>query len=167
MKYLKLYEKFESWNTVSVEDLASAQELNQIGVVSDKELREIKRLMRAEQEIIHYSGVGDLDLADSTLLKSLPAGLEVGGDLNLNWCYSLESLPDELTVSGDLSLYGCTGLMSLPQGLTVGGDLFLNGCTSLTSLPAGLVVDGDLNLFGCTGLGELPQDIKVGRRIYR
>ena len=166
MKYLQLYEKFEDWNTVSVEDLASALELNQIGVVSDKEFREIKRLMRAEQEIIHYSGVGNLDLADSTLLKSLPAGLEVGGDLNLNWCYSLESLPDELTVSGDLSLYGCTSLTSIPANLRV-RDLFLNGCTSLTSLPAGLVVDGDLNLFGCTRLGELPQDIKVGRRIYR
>ena len=167
MKYIKLYEKFENWKTVSVEDLASALGLNQIGVVSDNELVELKRLMRAEQEIIHYSGVGDLDLADSTLLKSLPAGLEVGGDLNLNWCYSLESLPDELTVSGDLSLYGCTRLISLPQGLIVGGDLFLNGCSSLTSLPAGLVVDGDLNLFGCEDLGELPQDIKVGRRIYR
>jgi len=167
MKYIKLYEKFEDWKTVSVEDLASAQELHGIGVVSDQEFREIKRLMRAEQAILHYSGVGSLDLADSTLLKSLPAGLEVGGDLNLNWCNSLESLPDELTVSGSLSLYGCTRLKSLPQGLIVGRDLFLNGCTSLTSLPAGLVVDGDLNLFRCTSLGELPQDIKVGRRIYR
>jgi len=167
MKYIKLYEKFEDWNTVSDEGFTEFQELHAIGVVSDQELVQLKKLMATEQLIIKYKGVGNLNLDRCTLLKSLPAGLEVGGDLILNWCTGLESLPDELTVSGDLSLYGCTGLMSLPQGLIVGGDLFLNGCTSLKSLPAGLEVDGDLNLFGCTRLGELPQDIKVGRRIYR
>jgi hypothetical protein len=164
MKYIKLYEKFEDWNTVSDADLANVQELHEIGVVSSQELAELKKLMATEQRIIKYNGVGSLNLARCTLLKSLPAGLEVGGDLILNWCTGLESLPDELTVSGDLSLYGCTGLRSLPQGLIVGGDLFLAGSLAGRS---GLVVDGDLTLGGCLGLESLPAGLKIGGKIYR
>ncbi|PHX62548.1 MAG: hypothetical protein CK551_10560 [Planctomycetaceae bacterium] len=169
MKYLKLFEKFEDWNTLSDEDLKSARELHEIGVVSDQEWKGLLKLMKCQQLILDYTGVGGLDLADCPLLKSLPAGLEVGGNLNLNWCYGLESLPDGLTVSNTLSLYGCTGLESLPAGLIVGGDLYLNGCTGLKSLPADLVVDGDLMLYASaiTSLGELPQGLRVGGRILR
>jgi hypothetical protein len=132
MKYLKL---FESWNTVSAEELASAQELNLIGVVSDQELRELQRLRQIEQRIINYTGVGNLNLTNCTLLKSLPNGLKVGGHLILNGCNGLESLPDDLEVKGYLNLSGCIRLESLPAGLTVGRDLYLYGCTSLAELP--------------------------------
>jgi hypothetical protein len=167
MKYIKLYEKFEDWNTVSDEELASAQELHLIGVVSSQELRALQRLRQIEQRIINYTGVGDLDLRECALLKSLPTGLEVEGYLSLYRCTGLESLPDGLKVGGYLSLYDCTGLTSLPADLEVGEDLDLTGCTALTSLPSGLVVGRNLHIRGCTSLGELPQDLRVRGRIYR
>ena len=135
MKYIKLFEKFENWKTVSDGELASAQELHQIGVVSDQELRELQRLGQIEQRIIHYTGVGNLNLNNCTLLKSLPNGLKVGGHLILNGCTGLESLPDDLEVKGYLNLSGCIRLESLPAGLKVGRDLYLYGCTSLAELP--------------------------------
>ena len=149
MKYLQL---FESWNPLSDKDLASAQELHKIGVVSDQELTELTRLKEAHQQIkkiLKYPGVGNLNLSYTTRLKSLPNGLKVGGHLILN---------------------GCKGLESLPDGLEVGGYLDLSGCISLASLPAGLKVGRDLYLYGCTSLAELPQDqknIKVGGQIWR
>jgi len=146
MKYIKLYEKFESWNPLSDTDLASARELHKIGVVSDKELTELTRLNAAQQKILNYTGVGNLNLENSTLLKSLPA---------------------DLKVEGYLLLTDCTGLESLPDGLTVSGSLNLSGCTRLESLPADLKVGKDLYLYGCTGLKSLPQDLKVGGKIWR
>ena len=95
MKYLQL---FESWNTLSDEDFANVQELHKIGVVSETELRELKKLRDAEQRIINYSGVGDLDLGGCTLLKSLPQDLKVERHLNLTGCIGLTSLPAGLTV---------------------------------------------------------------------
>ena len=121
MKYLKL---FESWNPLSDEDLDSAQELNLIGVVSDKELSELKKLRQVEQRIIRYNGVGSLNLEYCTLLKSLPAGLKVGGSLFLNQCTGLESLPADLVVDGDLDLGGCNRLKSLPADLKIGGKIY-------------------------------------------
>ena len=149
MKYLQL---FESWNPLSDTDLASAQELHKIGVVSDQELAELTTLNTAHQQIkkiLKYPGVGNLNLGNCTLLKSLPNGLKVGGHLILN---------------------GCKGLESLPDGLEVGGYLDLSGCISLESLPADLKVGRDLYLYGCIGIDKLPQDqknIKVGGQIYR
>ena len=146
MKYLQL---FESWNPLSDKDLASAQELHKIGVVSDQELTELTRLNTAHQKILQYTGVGNLNLDNCLLLKSLPNGLKVSGHLILN---------------------GCKGLESLPDGLEVGGYLDLSGCISLESLPADLKVGRDLYVYGCTSLAELPQDqknIKVGGQIYR
>ena len=124
MKYLKLFEKFEDWITVSDEAYSDVQDLHEIGVVSDKELSELRKLRHVEREILQYTGVGNLNLDNCTLLKSLPAGLKVNGNLNLNYCKGLESLPDELTVSGDLNLYGCTSLTSLPADLKVGGNIY-------------------------------------------
>ena len=121
MKYLKLY---ENWNPLSDEDLDSAQELNLIGVVSDKELSELKKLRQVEQRIIRYNGVGSLNLEYCTLLKSLPAGLKVGGSLFLNQCTGLESLPADLVVDGDLDLGGCNRLKSLPADLKIGGKIY-------------------------------------------
>ena len=164
MKHLQL---FESWNPLSAEELASARELHRIGVVSSQELRALQRLRQIEQRIINYTGVGDLDLRECALLKSLPTGLEVEGYLSLYRCTGLESLPAGLKVGGYLSLYDCTGLTSLPAGLEVGEDLDLTGCTALTGLPAGLVVGRNLHIRGCTSLGELPQDLRVRGQIYR
>ena len=141
MKYIKLY---ENWNPLSDEDLKSARELHKIGVVSDKELSELTRLNAAQQKILNYTGVGNLNLENSTLLKSLPADLEVEGYLLLTDCTDLESLPDGLKVSGSLSLSGCKGLRSLPADLKVGRDLYLYGCTSLVELPQGLKVGGKI-----------------------
>ena len=143
MKYIKL---FESWNPLSDDDLASARELNQIGVVSDQELAELTRLNTAHQKILQYTGVGTLNLENCTLLKSLPADLKVGGHLILAGCKGLESLPDDLEVKGYLNLSSCISLESLPSGLKVGRDLYS---------------------YGCTSLAELPQDLKVGGQIYR
>ena len=146
MKYLKLFEKFEDWNTVSDEAYSDVQDLNEIGVVSDKELSELRKLRHVEREILQYTGVGNLNLDNCLLLKSLPNGLKVDGHLILNGCKGLESLPDDLEV---------------------GGYLDLSGCISLESLPAGLKVGRDLYVYGCTSLAELPQDLKVGGQIYR
>ena len=143
MKYLKL---FESWNPLSDEDLDSAQELNLIGVVSDKELSELKKLRQVEQRIIRYNGVGSLNLEYCTLLKSLPAGLKVDGDLDLHGCKGLESIPADLEVLGELDLRDCQSLRSLPAGLKIRGGLDLKWCKGLESLPAGLVVGGQLEL---------------------
>ena len=149
MKYLQL---FESWNPLSDKDLASAQELHKIGVVSDKELSELTRLKEAHQQIkkiLKYPGVGNLNLSYTTRLKSLPNGLKVGGHLILTDCTDLASLPDGLEVGGFLDLSGCKGLASLPSGLKVGRDLYL---------------------YGCIGIDKLPQDqknIKVGGQIWR
>ena len=140
---------YENWNPLSDEDLAAAEELNQMGVVSAQELTELTRLKEAHQKIkkiIKYPGVGNLNLDNCLLLKSLPNGLKVGGHLILNGCKGLESLPDDLEV---------------------GGYLDLSGCISLESLPAGLKVGRDLYVYGCTSLAELPQDLKVGGQIYR
>ena len=138
---------YENWNPLSNEDLKSAQELHQIGVVSDKELSELKKLRQIEKKILQYTGVGDLDLRNlrsTTLLKSLPAGLKVGGNLYLYDCTSLQSLPVGLIVDGDLDLTGCTSLESLPAGLEVGGNLYLTDCDQLKSLPADLKVGGNI-----------------------
>ena len=167
MKYLKLYEKFEDWPTVSDEEIASARDLHQIGVVSDQELAELTKLRAIEYKILQYTGVGDLNLRFTKLLKSLPAGLKVGGHLFLTGCTDLASLPADLVVGEYLSLYGCTALASLPAGLVVGGTLDLTHCTSLESLPADLEVGGDLNLSGCIGLESLPADLRVGGKIWR
>ena len=145
MKYLQL---FESWNPLSDMDLASAQELHKIGVVSDKELAELTILNTAHQQIkkiLKYPGVSNLNLSYTTLLKSLPNGLKVGGHLILNGCKGLESLPDDLEVKGYLDLSGCISLASLPAGLKVGRDLYL---------------------YGCIGINKLPQDLKVGGQAY-
>ena len=142
MKYLKL---FESWNPVSDEELASAQELHQIGVVSSQELEDLVRLKQAQQRIIRYKGVGNLDLSFCNLLTGLPDGLKVGGYLDLHGCTGLESLPDDLEVKGYLDLSGCISLASLPSGLKVGRDLYL---------------------YGCIGINKLPQDLKVGGQAY-
>ena len=146
MKYLKL---FESWNPLSDKDIASAQELHSIGVVSSQELEDLVRLKQAQQRIIRYKGVGNLDLSFCNLSTGLPDGLKVGGYLDLHGCTGLESLPDDLEVKGYLDLSGCISLESLPSGLKVGRDLYV---------------------YGCTSLAELPQDqknIKVGGQIYR
>jgi hypothetical protein len=164
MKYLRL---FESWNPLSDTDLASARELNQIGVVSDQELAELTKLREIEYKILQYTGVGDLNLRFTKLLKSLPAGLKVGGNLSLYRCTGLESLPAGLVVDEYLSLYDCTGLESLPAGLEVENDLDLTGCTSLKSLPAGLKVGRNIYLRGSNILGELPQGLNVVGQIYK
>ena len=154
MKYLKL---FESWNPLSDEDFANAQELHSIGVVSDQELAQLKKLIATEWEILHYTGVKSLDLRDCALLKSLPDGLKVGGNLNLDRCTSLESLPAGLKVKDYLLANGCTSLRSLPADLVISGGLELNHCTNLESLPTGLVVGSYLNLFGILN----PYEIKL------
>lgn len=102
MKYLRL---FESWNPLSDTDLASAQELHKIGVVSDQELAELTTLNTAHQKIkkiLKYPGVGNLNLSYTTLLTSLPNGLKVGGHLILKGCIGLESLPADLRVGGKI-----------------------------------------------------------------
>ena len=164
MKYLKL---FESWNPVSDEELASAQKLHQIGVVSSQELEDLVRLKQAQHQILNFKGFGNLDLSFCNLLTGLPAGLRVDGFLNLNYCTDLRSLPAGLVVGDYLYLYDCTSLQSLPVGLIVDGDLDLTGCTSLESLPAGLEVGGNLYLTDCDQLKSLPADLKVGGNIYR
>jgi len=140
MKYIKLYEKFENWKTVSDEAYSNVQDLHEMGVVSDNELSELRRLRHVEREILQYPGVGNLNLDNCPLLKSLPDGLKVNGMLNLNKCTGLESLPADLQVIGYLALGGCTALKSIPANLRV-RDLTLIGCTSLESLPTGLIVD--------------------------
>ena len=164
MKYLKLY---ESWNPLSKSDLAAAQELHDIGVVSDKELKDLAYRIAIEKMLLKYDGIGGLNLINTEFLTGLPAGLEVTGDFYLCDCINLESLPADLKVSGSLNLKGCTGLTSLPAGLEVGGNLFLNGCVGLKSLPAGLEVGEGLYLTGCTALKSLPDDLIVNGPIYR
>ena len=74
---------------------------------------------------------GDLDLR-STLIRSLPDGLEVGGFLNLSFTL-IKSLPKNLIVSGNLNLVG-SSIRSLSSDLKVGGNLYLYG-TLIESLP--------------------------------
>ena len=163
MKYLKLY---ESWNPLSKSDLAAAQELHDIGVVSDKELKDLAYRIAIEKMLLKYDGIGGLNLINTEFLTGLPAGLEVTGVFYLCDCINLESLPADLKVSGSLNLKGCIGLTSLPAGLKVGGHLFLTGCTGLECLPAGLEVGKNLSLGGCTGLTSIPDDLTVGGSIF-
>ena len=71
MKYLQL---FENWNPLSKSDIEAVRDLNSIGVVSDKELRDLKHRMGIEQMILNYdpngyngfNGTGNLYLRNST-----------------------------------------------------------------------------------------------------
>ena len=164
MKYLKLY---ESWKPLSKSDLASAQELHDIGVVSDKELQDLEYRIATEKMILKYDGIGGLNLIGREFLTGLPDGLKVSGYLELSKCINLKSLPTGLEVTGDCYLCGCINLESLPADLKVSGSLNLKGCIGLTSLPAGLKVGGYLEITGCTGLKSLPNDLMVDGPIYR
>jgi len=86
---------------------------------------------------------GDLNLKNNKNIKSLPAGLQVGGDLELS----------------------STGITSLPAGLKVGGHLHLFN-TYIKSLPAGLQVGGDLSITANIGIKSLTNDLRVGGYIY-
>ena len=86
---------------------------------------------------------GDLNLKNNENIKSLPAGLQVGGDLEIS----------------------STGITSLPAGLKVGGHLHLFN-TNIKSLPAGLQVGGDLSITDSFGIKSLTDDLRVGGYIY-
>lgn len=112
--------------------------------LSDREVETLPSGLRAYELI-----------AAGTLLRSLPADLNVQTRLDLSRCDRLESLPRELTV-GTLVLRGCNSLRALPEGLDV-WFLDLSGCWAFETWPhEARIRSGQLRLRGCTAIRRLP-----------
>jgi hypothetical protein len=106
---------------------------------------------------------GGLHIGNRPWIRSLPAGLRVGGDLNLEGT-QVERIGAGLWVDGRLSLHR-TPIQSLPAGLTV-QDVDLSS-TGVAILPQGLRVAGLLILEDCHGWdGRIPEDAVVGQELY-
>jgi len=106
---------------------------------------------------------GRLDLADSTELAALPAGLIID-TLRLAGCTGLREIPGDLRVRR-LDVSGCSRLEYWPEGLTC-MELTARG-SGIRALPARIEVTFRLDLRDCHMLEWLPPDLKTGSLVLR
>jgi hypothetical protein len=107
--------------------------------------------------------VGGSLFLDSSMIAGLPDGLEVKGNLYLNFTAKLKSLPRGLKVGKALVLGG-SKVSSLPDDIQIGGYLDLCG-SAVTSLPDGMQINGDLNIAGCN-FSQLPDGLRVKGSLF-
>lgn len=129
-------------------------------VVSAKEARALILSGRAPADL---QVEGHLDLAGSTELATLPAGLMVD-TLRLAGCTALREIPGDLRVRR-LDVTGCSRLEYWPEGLTC-MELTARG-SGIRALPARIEVAFRLDLRDCHQLEWLPPDLKTGSLVLR